>query len=187
MYNAPGRSRGVDYLSCKELVNQMLVIEEATMAESEAVLPLLERFFAEEGFDTLQAQIGAELAELIGASGSAVFLARQDQRPVGVATVTTTRGIELGISAELEDLDVVPEARGTGVGSALIDAVKDWCRSRGCSLVAVVVTPEGQAAHDLMAYYRRQGFEETGRTLLFAHLQSAREGHTDWQEEASVA
>jgi aminoglycoside 6'-N-acetyltransferase I len=148
----------------------MVEIAQATLAELEVVLPLLERFFAEEGFDALQAQIGADLVELIGAPGSAVFLAWQDKRPVGVATVTTTRGIELGMSAELEDLYVVPEARGTGVGSALIEAVKDWCRSRGCSLVAVVVTPEGQAAHDLMAYYRRRGFQETGRTLLFAHL-----------------
>jgi aminoglycoside 6'-N-acetyltransferase I len=164
----------------------MVVIEQATLAEFEAVLPLLEQFFAEEGFYTPQAQIGAELLELIGARDSAVFLARQDERPVGVATVTTTRGIELGISAELEDLYVLPEARGIGVGSALIEEVKGWCTSRECSLVAVVVTPEGQAAHDLMAYYRGRGFEDTGRKLLFAHLESAHAEHTDWQEETSV-
>ena len=160
----------IDYSCFRETVQQMVVIEQATLAEFEAVLPLLEKFFAEEGFHTPQAKIGAELVELIGASSSVVFLARQGERPVGVATVTTTRGIELGMSAELEDLYVVPEARGMGVAACLIEAVKDWCRSRGCSLVAVVVTPEGQAAHDLVAYYRRQGFEETGRTLLFAPL-----------------
>jgi aminoglycoside 6'-N-acetyltransferase I len=165
----------------------MVVIEQVTLAEFKAVLPLLEQFFAEEGFHTLQAKIGAELVELIGATGSAVFLARQDGRPVGVATVTTTRGIELGISAELEDLYVLPEARGTGVGSALIEVVKEWCRSRGCSLVSVVVTPEGQASYDLVAYYRRQGFDETGRTLLFAHLWSARAGQIGFWEDSEVA
>jgi hypothetical protein len=35
----------------------------------------------------------------------------------------------------------------------------------------VVVAPEGQAAHDLVGYYARRGFVQTGRTLLFAHLQ----------------
>jgi aminoglycoside 6'-N-acetyltransferase I len=165
----------------------MVVIEQATLADVEAVLPLLERFFVEEGFDTPPEKIGAELVELIGAPGSAVFLARQGEHPVGVATVTTTRGIELGISAELEDLYVVPEARGTGAGGALIEAVKDWCAARGCSLVAVVVTPEGQAAHDLMAYYRRRGFEETGRTLLFAYLQPAHAGQMDSGEDSEVA
>jgi GNAT superfamily N-acetyltransferase len=42
---------------------------------------------------------------------------------------------------------VLPEARGAGAGAALIEAVKAWCRKRGCTLVLVVVTPEGQAAH----------------------------------------
>ncbi|MGD9404795.1 MAG: hypothetical protein PVH95_06550, partial [Anaerolineae bacterium] len=70
----------------------MVVIEQVMLAEFKAVLPLLEQFFAEEGFHTPQAKIGAELVELIGATDSAVFLARQDERPVGVATVTTTKG-----------------------------------------------------------------------------------------------
>lgn len=104
---------------------------------------------------------------------------------MGVATVTTTRGIEFGISAELEDLYVVPQARAAGVGSALIGAVKDWCRSQGCSLVAVIVTPEGQAAHNLIEYYNARGFRETGRTLLFAHLPDGA-ARADGQEEIEV-
>lgn len=164
----------------------MVTIQQATPADFEAVLPLLQRFFAEEGFDTPRAQIGEELGELLGASDSAVFLARLGSRPVGVATVTTSRGIEFGISAELEDLYVVPEARAAGVGNALIGAVKDWCRSQGCRLVAVIVTPEGQAAHNLVEYYGARGFRETGRTLLFARLP---EGvvRTDDGEETEVA
>jgi len=148
----------------------MVTIRQAKLAEFEAALSLLERFFAEEDFDTPQAQIRKALVGLINASDSAVFLALLGEIPVGVATVTTTRGIEFGLSAELEDLYVVPEARGAGAGSMLIGAVKDWCRSQGCSLIAVVVTPEGQAAHNLKEYYGGQGFQETGRTLLYAHL-----------------
>ena len=165
----------------------MVAIEPATLADLKAVLPLLERFFAEEGFDTPRAQIGEQLVQLIEASDSAVFLARLGGRPVGVATVTTTTGIELGLSAELEDLYVIPEARGAGVGSALIGRVKNWCRARGCSLVAVVVTREGQAAHNLEEYYRRRGFQETGRTLLFAHLEPERAAGIDHWEETEAA
>ena len=40
----------------------------------------------------------------------------------------------------------------------------------------VIVTPEGQAAHNLIGYYRRRGFVETGRTILFAHLQGSEGG-----------
>jgi aminoglycoside 6'-N-acetyltransferase I len=173
----------VNHLLCEEPVKPMVAIERVTLAEFKVMLPLLERFFAEEGFDIPRAQIGEQLVELIDASDSAVFLARLGESPVGVATVTTSIGIEFGLSAELEDLYVVPKARGTGVGSALIGAVKDWCKSRGCSLVVVVVTPEGQAVHDLMAYYGKRGFQKSGRTLLFAHLQPERAGPTnDWEE-----
>jgi aminoglycoside 6'-N-acetyltransferase I len=140
------------------------------VAAFEQILPLIERFFVEEGFHTPSVQIREHLIGLLADPESAVFLARQGTRPIGVATVTTSRGIELGLSAELEDLYVLPEARKQGAGHALIEAVREWCRRQGCTLVSVVVTPEGQAAHDLMGYYREQGFEETGRTLLFYHL-----------------
>jgi aminoglycoside 6'-N-acetyltransferase I len=141
------------------------------MADFQITLPLLERFFAEEGFQTPPGQIGEQLAILLGDDESAVFLAWLGDRAVGVATVTTTSGLELGLSAELEDLYVLPEARGSGAGGALIEAVKAWCRAQGCTLVSVIVTPEGQAAHNLVEYYRGRGFEETGRTLLFARLE----------------
>jgi aminoglycoside 6'-N-acetyltransferase I len=155
----------------EEQMQRALTTRRAMMADLPNALPLLERFFAEEGFQTPPGQIGEQLAVLLDDDESAVFLAWLGDRAVGVATVTTTSGIELGLSAELEDLYVLPEARGRGTGGALIEAVKAWCRAQGCTLVSVIVTPEGQATHNLIEYYRRRGFEETGRTLLFAHLE----------------
>lgn len=147
-------------------------MRQATTADIGAALPLIERFFAEEGFVAPAGQMRRQLLGLLGDDECAVFLAWQGAKAVGVATVTTSSGIELGLSAEMEDLYVLPTARGLGVGAVLIEAVKGWCRSRGCSLVSVIVTPEGQAAHDLLGYYRRRGFIETGRTILFAHLRA---------------
>jgi aminoglycoside 6'-N-acetyltransferase I len=156
---------------------QMNVCEECALSVQrigvsgfEEALPLIERFFVEEGFHTSLEQIRKQLFELLADPDSAVFLAWHGTTPIGAATVTTSQGIELGLSAELEDLYVLPEARRLGVGHALIEAVSNWCRRQGCSLVSVIVTPEGHAAHDLIGYYQRQGFEETGRTLLFHHL-----------------
>lgn len=146
-------------------------VRQATIANFEDALELLERFFAEEGFHTPPQQIRTQLAKLLDDEKSAVFLTWVDDRAVGVATVTTTSGLELGLSAELEDLYVVPETRGIGIGSALIEAAKRWCRSQGCWIVSVVVTPEGEKAHNLLAYYRSRGFRDTGRTLLFSHLE----------------
>jgi aminoglycoside 6'-N-acetyltransferase I len=151
-------------------VEEALKVRQVGVSAFEEALPLIERFFVEEGFHTPSAQIREHLTELLADPESAVFVARYGARAIGVATVTTSQGIELGLSAELEDLYVVPDARKQGAGHALIEAVREWCCRRGCTLVSVVVTPEGQAAHDLIGYYRGQGFEETGRTLLFYHL-----------------
>jgi aminoglycoside 6'-N-acetyltransferase I len=145
-------------------------ILQAGPADFDAALPLLQRFFAEEGFHTSAGQMGLQLERLLHDPESAVFLAWRDGQVIGVATVTTTEGIELGLSAELEDLYLLPEARRQGVGRALIEAVVNWCHGQGCTLVAVVVTAEGQAAHDLIGYYRTHGFRETGRTLLFRDI-----------------
>jgi aminoglycoside 6'-N-acetyltransferase I len=147
-----------------------VVVQQATRDQWEAALHLLERFFLEEGFATPREQIREELLTFLSDDESAVFLAWLDQVAVGVATVTTARGIELGLSAELEDLYVLPKARGRGVGKNLIEAAVKWCQSQGCQSVSVVVTPKGQAVHNLVAYYRARGFEETGRTILLAQL-----------------
>jgi GNAT superfamily N-acetyltransferase len=147
-----------------------ITVRRATIAEFDAVLPLLLRFFAEEGFDTPPAQIGVEVQELLREPESAVFLAWYGAEAIGVATVTTSRGIEYGLSAEMEDLYVLPGKRSLGVGSALICAVQDWCIARGCTALEVVVTPEGQRAHDLVGYYRSRGFQESGRVILLRKL-----------------
>ncbi len=151
-----------------------IAVERATSAEHAVALPLLERFFAEEGFATPREQIRDQLSALLADDTCAVFLAWLDQMAVGVATVTTTHGLELGLSAELEDLYVLPEARCRGIGEMLINAVKAWCQDRGCLSVSVVVTPEGEAAHNLIDYYGARGFDETGRTILLAHLGAGR-------------
>jgi ribosomal protein S18 acetylase RimI-like enzyme len=60
----------------------------------------------------------------------------------------------------LEDLYVRAEARGTGVGRALTEAVLDRARARGCGRVELDVNSENPAA---LALYRSLGFE-TGKT-----------------------
>lgn len=143
-----------------------VTIEEADVESFETAFRLLERFFREEGFGTPAQEMRRSLRAMMAAPHSAAFLAWRDQQAVGVATVTSSVGIEYGRSAELEDLYVLPEARGGGVGGALIEAVCVWCREREVSAVLVTVTPEGETAHRLLEYYQRRGFANTGRVIL---------------------
>ena len=68
----------------------------------------------------------------------------------------------------LEDLFVSPEARGAGLGSALVEAALGRARGRGCKLVDLDVDEENGAA---LALYEGLGFSASakpggGRSLL---------------------
>jgi GNAT superfamily N-acetyltransferase len=141
-------------------------IQEVNSASFDEAFYLLERFFREEEYTTPAEAMRSALRLMIAEPGSAVFVARQGRQAVGVATASTSIGIEYGRSAELEDLYVLPEARGGGVAAALIEAVCTWSGRQGATVVLVTVTPEGQAAHNLLDFYSRRGFTNTGRLIL---------------------
>jgi len=61
--------------------------------------------------------------------------------------------------AALYSMWVAPEARGQGVGMALIDAVKAWAAAAGYPGLGLGVTTTNAPA---IALYRRAGFVETG-------------------------
>ena len=146
--------------------NSPITIDRAGIDSLAIALDLLSRFFQEEGFTTAVDQMRENLWTMLTTSASAVFLAWRGSKAVGVATVTSSVGIEYGRSAELEDLYVLPVERGTGVGSKLIGEVIGWCSERGVSSLLVTVTPEGEVKHRLIDYYSRHGFTNTRRLIL---------------------
>jgi len=95
------------------------------------------------------------------------------RRAVGIATAAWSASVEYTRAAELEDLYVVPAERGRGVAGALIDAVTDWARRRGCRALLVTVTPDGELSHGLTGFYTRRGFADELRKLLAFDLGGA--------------
>jgi hypothetical protein len=67
-------------------------------------------------------------------------------------------------AARLYSLVVVPDARGRGVGAALLGASERGARERGCVSVRLEVREDNEAARRL---YLRHGYEPVGRTDFF--------------------
>jgi len=82
------------------------------------------------------------------------FAAEVDGTPVGLAWVRME-----GAVAWLYQVWVAPEARGRGVGAALLDAAIGWARARKATALHLDVTAGGGAAARL---YRRMGFVDVG-------------------------
>ena len=83
------------------------------------------------------------------------LLARNEGRAVGFATIfwswATTSAERIGV---MNDLLVAPEARGTGVAEALIEACRAECAARGAGKLTWQTAPDNAAA---MKVYDRVG------------------------------
>lgn len=84
----------------------------------------------------------------------AQFIARlEDGRPVGFATLFVTYDtLTVGQIVTLNDIYVVPEYRRLGVGRALLESSRGYCRDHGFTRLEWVTAPDNAAA---------QGFYES--------------------------
>ena len=88
-----------------------------------------------------------------------VFVAREAGRVIAMAsllyTVSTAEG---GKAALFEDLVVLPEFRGKGVGTALLRFVIAQARKQGVLRLTLLTDRHNERAH---ALYRRHGFVDS--------------------------
>jgi putative acetyltransferase len=97
------------------------------------------------------------------APGSGIFVvARWDGRPIGCGALRSVRDAtlvrELGPGVgELKRMYVAPEARGKGIGRALLDRLESEARTLG---LTQLVLETGTRQVEALALYRRAGFKE---------------------------
>jgi len=131
----------------------------AEPAEAEAVAVLLTEFRNWMGRDhPADESIRDGVARLIADPNAEYLLgaAEPEGRPAGVCQLRYRYGIwHAATDCWLEDLFVSEQARGSGLGKALVQAAAGWARERGCARVELDVSESNPPA---LALYESLGF-----------------------------
>ena len=89
-----------------------------------------------------------------------IYVARAAGRVIGmVSTLYTISTAEGGKAAWLEDMIVLPERRGQGIGAALLAHAVVGAREQGCLRLTLLSDEDNQLAH---AVYAAEGFQFSG-------------------------
>ena len=133
-------------------------VRRATVDDAERVAGLLHDFNTEFDTDTPGPVVLAErLRNLL--AGTQTFALLGGEPAVGVALVTLRPNVWYpGPVALLDEMYVAPEARGAGVGGAIVERLVAECRRDGVSAIEINVD-EGDV--DARRFYERHGFSPT--------------------------
>lgn len=138
-----------------------ITVRTARPADHAAVAELTVRVYLGEGYgdEQYEPQLRAVASR---AETATVLVAEDEDRLLGAVTVATRGGewAEQAVAGEavIRMLVVDPEARGSGAGSALVQACLEAARADGCTLVRLSSQASMTAAHRL---YERAGFVRT--------------------------
>ena len=134
-----------------------MIATQARPEETDAVIALLTAQLEEHAIPLAPELLAAAVDGALADDGRAlVLLAREGGRPIRVAYLSFQWTLERGGRVMwLEELYVLPERRGKGIGQRLLDAALEGGRARGCLAVEL----EGEGSHSRAAnLYARAGF-----------------------------
>jgi GNAT superfamily N-acetyltransferase len=127
-------------------------------ADADAVVALA----GELGYGVDSATVAAQIARL-GADGAA-FLASAGAEPVGWIHVYRTDLRQSDAFAEIGGLVVTATMRGSGIGTALMDAAEGWACAHGLTEVRLRSRVAREGAH---RFYERLGYEVEKTSFTF--------------------
>jgi N-acetylglutamate synthase-like GNAT family acetyltransferase len=134
-----------------------LTIRDARAEDGGSLAPLLEQL----GYPSPVEDLAQRVDRFANSASDRLVVAELDGRVVGLAGIHVSLALEYDEpAAKLSAIVVDESCRGQGVGGALVAAVEEEARARGCRLLFLTTADRRTEAHD---FYRRYGFEETGR------------------------
>jgi len=136
-----------------------LTIRPAVAADAPALARMLDQL----GYPTEASEIPKRLERMGERPGTTVFVAEQRGVPVGVVTIHLFPSLHTSEPvAWLTALVVEESARGTGVGSALVQRAEEWAARHGASRLALTSALRRTEAHE---FYKTRDYLHTGVRL----------------------
>jgi GNAT superfamily N-acetyltransferase len=118
----------------------------AKESDYEAVVRLVSELMIELGFREFD---GAGVDEIFrdfiqSEARGYVMLAESNENICGVCTVSIVMALRTkGVYGIIQEMYVLPEIRGQGIGEKLLEAALEYAQSVGCRMVEVGTPPEG--------------------------------------------
>jgi GNAT superfamily N-acetyltransferase len=112
------------------------------------------------GYDVDDRELTRRLGSLLAHPDYRVWCARHEDGLKGLVVAMRVFGLQMaGPIVETTLLAVDPEARGQGLGRALIGRVEDWAQELGASRIKV---QSGNDRHEAHRFYGRIGYLASG-------------------------
>lgn len=111
------------------------------------------------GYAKTTDELESTLDRMAKDAASGVLVAESEGQLVGVVSFSIIPAFADAPWCRLSSLVVDGRWRRMGIGAALLAAVEEIARTRGCSLIEVTSGPQ---RHDAHAFYRGLGFEQEG-------------------------
>ncbi len=133
-------------------------VREAGRGDLVTLVGLMRDFHAESGYTLVEAEAAAAFEALLARPGlGRIWLVERGGGAAGYIVVTFVFAMEHGgLAAVVDDFYVRPEARGEGLGSALLAAARRACEDLGARALRVEVGVDNDTAQ---VVYRRAGFQ----------------------------
>jgi aminoglycoside 6'-N-acetyltransferase I len=145
----------------------VIAVRAAQPSDAEPWLRLRRALWPEGSEDEHRAEIARFFAGKAKEPAAVLFAEGPSGRLLGVAELSIrayAEGCETDHVAFVEGWYVAPDARGRGVGRALVAAAERWGRAQGCTELASDTEADNEES---AAAHRALGFEEVGLLRCF--------------------
>lgn len=118
------------------------------------------------GYPAIHEKVAVNLSALLGDEEHGIFVAEQpDGKVVGWVHGYVYKLLYNEPSTQVAGLVVDEGCRGRGAGKALMKAVEDWSREKGCVVIGLRSNIIRKEAH---IFYRKVGYEIVKESFTFS-------------------